>query len=184
MKTPEGIHGWEVQWINSYESGTDCDANTGLATEALHWGAWQHNCWSKSASVTEHYEAGHIRDGPNRTTEVWPWAVTHVAWNADALYWRRVTLLQLSSHCLTLNRNIRGLWEEKSKDLQGMSGSGYKTDELWVKMGQREARFWVDSWPIREQMRELEKLVPIYFMARVKREKIDFKWNGMGNVPV
>ena len=52
------------------------------------------------------------------------------------------------------------------------------------EMQKREARFWQESFSVREVGRELEKWVPIYFERKMTGDEKPMVWLGMGDVKV
>lgn len=204
QRTPEAIRAHEEARARDWDGAANgvCDANTGLAITTLHWGVWQHNCWSEKETMREHRIPplsihSDPKEGLLHTNVTRPFkqalsdvAKEHISWNRRALYWRRYTLLQLAAHNHKLNCQIRDLWAVKNFEMQQYE----KIKESWRfsdkrkyrEMLKREAKFWVDSFRIREKGRELEKLVPVYFTRRMEGDPENkyYGWLGLGDVQV
>ena len=122
-RTPEGIFEYEQARARKFDGTAECDKNTGLAMTSLHWGTWQHNCWSESDALKEHDLAVTSNNAPTWSnssppiTQLSDVAQEHIEWNSKALYWRRHILLQLAAHNYKLNCKIRELWLKKNEEI-------------------------------------------------------------------
>ena len=191
-KTPEGIRDYEEARARAFDGSAPgvCDANTGLATTTLHWGIWQHNCFSSSAAFAEHSETleTNYKNSTTVPDGVAQVASQHITWNVDGLFWRRHVLLQLAAHNYALNCRLREQWKNKNLDLKEM-GKEVNKHKFTAKqrernLNMREARFWRESFSARELGREAEKLVSVYFEQRMRGKGEGFGWFGMGDVEV
>lgn len=209
QKTPEAIRAHEEARAWDWDGAAKgvCEANTGLAMTTLRWEVWQHNCWSEREAMREHRipplplnsdpKDSDPGKGLLHTNVTKPFsqalsdvAKDHISWNRHAMHWQRHVLLQLAAHNFKLNCQIRDLWATKNFEMQQFG----KVKESWKvsdkqrnrEISKREARFWVDSFSIREKGRMLQKLVPVYFQRRMEGdpEKKGYEWLGIGDVEV
>lgn len=134
---PERIRDWQLK---KAEEAPKCDGRTGVAVEALHWGAWQHSCF----------------DGGSE-------------WAARGREVRGEVLRERAERGYDINLRIKRMWEEKNEELRvmdGWPGSGGKEKA----MVEREERFWRESFDIREEGRDVDGEVEREFERRIKGE--------------
>jgi hypothetical protein len=153
-----------------------CDTATELANEVMHWGVWQHNCWDKRKALELHRDA--YNDNPTDAE-----TVEDVAYHANSMYYRKLVFTQHTAHIYNINCEIRDLWEKERRDIAQLEkdqrvqlAEDYKSN--------RDRQFWIDSFPLREKARELDALVPEYFMKLSKGENVRFDWAGLGPIHV
>lgn len=134
---PERIRDYQLK---KAEEAPKCDGRTGVAVEALHWGAWQHSCF----------------DGGSE------WAVRGRGARGEVLRER-------AERGYEINTRIRRMWEEKNEELEvieGWKGAGGKEKAVL----EREERFWKESFEIREKGREIDEGIEREFELRMKGE--------------
>lgn len=134
---PERIRDYQLK---KAKEAPKCDGRTGVAVEALHWGAWQHSCF----------------DGGSE------WAVRGREVRGEVLRER-------AERGYEINSRIRRMWEEKNEELEvieGWKGAGGKEKAVL----EREERFWRESFDIREKEREIDEGVEREFELRMKGE--------------
>ena len=123
------------------EESPRCDGRTGLATEVLHWGAWQHSCF----------------DGDSE-------------WAVQGREVRKEVLRDRAEQDYGINARIREMWEVKNEELKAIEVERwrYKDGEVVKVMREREQRFWSESFVVREEGRRLDERIGEEFERRVK----------------
>lgn len=95
MGAPERIRDYQLK---KAKEAPKCDGRTGVAVEALHWGAWQHSCFDGASEWAK------------RGREV-----------------RGEVLKERAERGFEINSRIRRMWEEKNEEvkvMEGWKGSG------------------------------------------------------------
>ncbi|OBT91084.1 hypothetical protein VE02_00110 [Pseudogymnoascus sp. 03VT05] len=138
MKAPERIRDYQLK---KAKEAPKCDGRTGVAVDALHWGAWQHSCFDGSSEWAK------------RGQEV-----------------RGEVLKERAEKGFEINSRIKRMWEEKEEEVRVMEEwkAGPKGKEKAIL--EREERFWRESFEVREEGREVDCGVEREFEKRMKGE--------------
>jgi hypothetical protein len=138
MKAPERIRDYQLK---KAKEAPKCDGRTGVAVDALHWGAWQHSCFDGSS------------EWATRGREV-----------------REEVLKERAERGFEINSRIKRMWEEKEEEVKIMEGWTAVKGSKEKAITEREERFWRESFEIREEGREVDCGVEREFEKRMKGE--------------
>ncbi|OBT96904.1 hypothetical protein VE01_05516 [Pseudogymnoascus verrucosus] len=138
MKAPERIRDYQLK---KAKEAPKCDGRTGVAVDALHWGAWQHSCFDGSSEWAK------------RGQEV-----------------RAEVLKERAEKGFEINSRIRRMWEEKEEEVRVMEGWKAEKGGKEKAIVEREERFWRESFEVREEGREVDGGVEREFEKRMKGE--------------
>ncbi|OBT49411.1 hypothetical protein VE00_00457 [Pseudogymnoascus sp. WSF 3629] len=138
MKAPERIRDYQLK---KAKEAPKCDGRTGVAVDALHWGAWQHSCFDGSS------------EWATRGREV-----------------REEVLKERAERGFEINSRIKRMWEEKEEEVKIMEGWTAAKGSKEKAITEREERFWRESFEIREEGREVDCGVEREFEKRMKGE--------------